>query len=60
MLKIATGDGMALVFYTSPEAPAQCAVEMTRALTEHPLLRVRMGVYSGPVSGAVDVNERKM
>src|SRR5438045_4278390 len=24
-LKIPTGDGMALVFYTSPEAPAQCA-----------------------------------
>src|SRR5213076_1080331 len=58
LLKIATGDGMALVFYTSPEGPAQCAVEMTRVLKEHPHLQVRMGVHSGPVSGVVDVNER--
>ena len=58
LLKIATGDGMALVFYTSPEAPAQCAVEMSHALKEHPSLQVRMGVHSGPVSGVVDVNER--
>src|SRR5216117_4109534 len=58
LLKIATGDGMALVFYTSPEAPAQCAVEITRALKEHSRLRLRMGIHSGPVSGVVDVNER--
>jgi len=58
LLKIATGDGMALVFYTSPEAPAQCAVEMRRVLKEHPRLQIRMGVHSGPVSGVVDVNER--
>ena len=56
--KIATGDGMALVFYASPEAPAQCAVEVSRALKEHPRLQVRMGVHSGPVTGVVDVNER--
>jgi TolB-like protein/class 3 adenylate cyclase/Tfp pilus assembly protein PilF len=58
LLKIPTGDGMALVFYTSPEAPAQCAVEISRALKEHPRLHVRMGIHSGPVSGVVDVNER--
>ena len=58
LLKISTGDGMALVFYTSPEAPAQCAVEISRALKEHPRLQVRMGIHSGPVSGVVDVNER--
>ena len=58
LLKIATGDGMALVFYTSPEAPAQCAVEISRALKEHPRLHLRMGIHSGPVSGVVDVNER--
>ncbi len=49
---------MALVFYTSPEAPAQCAVEISRALKEHPRLQLRMGIHSGPVSGVVDVNER--
>src|SRR2546426_12503081 len=58
LLKIATGDGMALVFYTSPEAPAQCAVEISGALKEHPRLQLRMGIHSGPVSGVVDVNER--
>jgi TolB-like protein/class 3 adenylate cyclase/Flp pilus assembly protein TadD len=58
LLKIPTGDGMALVFYTSPEAPAQCAVEISRAVKEHPRLQLRMGIHSGPVSGVVDVNER--
>src|SRR2546429_5443031 len=58
LLRIPTGDGMALVFYTSPEAPAQCAVEISRALKEHPRLQLRMGIHSGPVSGVVDVNER--
>jgi len=58
LIKIPTGDGMALVFYTSPEAPAQCAVEISRALKDHPRLRVRMGIHSGPVSGVVDVTGR--
>jgi adenylate cyclase len=58
LLKIPTGDGVALVFYTSPEAPVQCAVEISRALKEHPRLHLRMGIHSGPVSGVVDVNER--
>jgi TolB-like protein/class 3 adenylate cyclase/Flp pilus assembly protein TadD len=58
LLKIPTGDGMALVFYTNPEAPAQCAVEISRALKEHPRLHLRMGIHSGPVNGVVDVNER--
>jgi TolB-like protein/Tfp pilus assembly protein PilF len=58
LLKIPTGDGMALVFYTSPEAPVQCAVEIGRSLKQHPRLRLRMGIHSGPVSGVVDVNEQ--
>ena len=58
LLKIATGDGMALVFYTSPEAPAQCAVEISRARKHHPRLQLRMGIHSGPVSGVIDVNNR--
>jgi len=56
LIKIPTGDGMALVFYTSPEAPAQCAIEISRALMENPRLQLRMGVHSGPVSGVIDVN----
>src|SRR5205809_311876 len=58
LIRIPTGDGMVLVFYTNPEAPAQCAVEISRALREHPGLQLRMGIHSGPVSGVVDVNER--
>jgi TolB-like protein/class 3 adenylate cyclase/Flp pilus assembly protein TadD len=59
LIKIPTGDGMALVFYTSPEAPAQCAVEISRVLKGHPRrLRLRMGIHSGPVSGVVDVTGR--
>jgi TolB-like protein/class 3 adenylate cyclase/Tfp pilus assembly protein PilF len=58
LLRLPTGDGMALVFYTSPEAPTQCAVEISRVLKKHPGLQVRMGIHSGPVSGVVDVNER--
>src|SRR5881275_924856 len=58
LLKIPTGDGMALVFYKSPEEPAQCAVEISRALRGNARLQVRMGIHSGPISGVVDVNER--
>jgi class 3 adenylate cyclase len=58
LIKIPTGDGMALVFYNSPEAPVECALEISRALKEHPELQLRMGVNSGPVSGVIDVNER--
>jgi len=58
LIKIPAGDGMALVFYTSQEAPAQCAVEISRARKEHPRLELRMGVHSGPVSGVIDVNGR--
>ncbi|PYK91277.1 MAG: hypothetical protein DME40_06960, partial [Verrucomicrobia bacterium] len=58
ILKIPTGDGMALVFYRSPEEPAQCAFEISRALKNNQRLQVRMGIHSGPVSGVVDVNER--
>src|SRR5438128_4063267 len=58
LIKIATGDGMVLVFYNRLEAPVECALQISRALKEHPRLRLRMGIHSGPVSGVVDVNER--
>jgi TolB-like protein/Tfp pilus assembly protein PilF len=57
LIKISTGDGIGLVFYTSQEAPVQCAVEISRVLKEHPRLQLRMGVHSGPVSGVIDVND---
>src|SRR6266705_429904 len=58
LIKIPAGDGMALVFYNRPEAPVECALEISRLLKQDPELRVRMGVHSGPVSGVVDVSER--
>src|SRR2546425_1526936 len=59
LLKLATGDGMALIFYHSPEDPVECALEISRAIKEqHSNLRLRMGVHSGPVSGVIDVNDR--
>jgi len=58
LIKIASGDGMALIFYTSPEAPVRCAIEISRALKDHPPLQVRMGIHSGPASGVVDVTGR--
>ena len=56
LLKLPTGDGMALVFRNSPEAPVECALEVSRALKNDPALRVRMGIHSGPISGVVDVD----
>src|SRR6266568_6196458 len=58
LITIPTGDGITLVFYDSPETPAECALEISRALKEHPELQLRMGIHSGPVSGVVDVSER--
>src|SRR5213082_2797894 len=58
LIIVPTGDGMALVFYNTPEAPVECALEISRALKEHPELKLRMGVHSGAVSGVVDVSGR--
>jgi TolB-like protein/class 3 adenylate cyclase/Tfp pilus assembly protein PilF len=58
LITIPTGDGMALVFYNTPEAPVECALEISRAVKAHPELKLRMGVHSGPVSGVIDVSGR--
>src|ERR1700682_681219 len=56
LIKIPTGDGMALVFYKSPEEPVECALEISRALKEHPTIQLRMGAHSGPVSAVIELN----
>src|SRR6266436_3276637 len=58
LIRIPVGDGMALVFFLTPEEPVQCAMEITRALKNHPHIRLRMGVHSAPVDQVKDVNER--
>jgi len=58
LLRLPTGDGGALVFRTTPEAPVLCALEIAKELREHPELRVRMGIHSGPVNEITDLNEQ--
>src|ERR1700719_412883 len=58
LTRIPTGDGMALVFSTMPDAPVECALEISKALKSRPDLQVRMGIHSGPVSAVTDVNDR--
>src|SRR5467141_3910876 len=58
LVRLPTGDGGALVFRTSPEAPVRCALEISKELKKHPELRVRMGIHSGPVNAVTDLNEQ--
>src|SRR6202162_3740473 len=58
LVRLPTGDGMALVFHHSAEEPARCALEIAEALQKHPELPVRMGIHSGPVSEVTDVSGR--
>jgi len=58
LTRLPTGDGMALVFATTPDAPVSCALQVSKALRSHPEIQVRMGIHSGPVSGITDVNDR--
>jgi hypothetical protein len=58
LIKIATGDGMALVFYTNPEAPVRCAMEISHRLKEHSRLCIRMGIHSGPIKAVTDLSEQ--
>src|SRR5438477_6088755 len=58
LLRLPTGDGGALVFRTSPEAPVLCALEISKELKSHPEFRVRMGIHSGPVNEITDLNEQ--
>src|SRR5438477_579422 len=58
LIRIPAGDGMALVFFQTPEEPVQCAMEIARRLRNHPQIQLRMGVHSGPIDQIKDVNDR--
>src|SRR4026207_1318111 len=58
LIRVSTGDGMALLFFHSPEEPVRCALEISTTLQEHPHIQLRMGVHSGPVNQVTDVNEK--
>jgi TolB-like protein/class 3 adenylate cyclase/Tfp pilus assembly protein PilF len=56
--RVPMGDGMALLFFRSPEEPVRCALEISRSLYDHPHIQVRMGVHSGPVNRVTDVDDK--
>jgi TolB-like protein len=58
LIRIPAGDGMALVFFNSPEAPVRCAMEISKKLKEDPRLQLRVGIHSGPVNQVRDVNDQ--
>ena len=58
LIRLPAGDGMALVFFDSPEAPVRCAMEISKKLKEYPQLKLRMGIHSGPIDEVRDVNDR--
>ena len=58
LIRVPTGDGMALLFFQSPEEPVRCALDISKALLEHPHIQLRMGIHSGPVNRVTDVNDK--
>jgi len=59
LLRLPTGDGMALVFFHDPETPVRCALELSRSLRNHPDIKLRMGIHSGPVYRIADINANR-
>jgi class 3 adenylate cyclase/Flp pilus assembly protein TadD len=59
LLRLPTGDGMALVFFGNAEAPVRCAIEISRALRDNSELKLRMGVHTGPVQRVEDINANR-
>jgi tetratricopeptide (TPR) repeat protein/class 3 adenylate cyclase len=59
LIRLPTGDGMALVFFHDPEAPVRCALELSRSLRDHPDIKLRMGIHSGPVYRIADINANR-
>src|SRR6201993_4898752 len=57
LIRVPTGDGMALLFFRSPEEPIECALEISKTLRGHRQIQLRMGVHSGPVNRVTDVND---
>src|SRR3984893_12184445 len=58
LVRVPTGDGMALLFFRSPEEPIRCALEIQQSLQEHPDIQLRMGIHSGPINQVTDVNDQ--
>jgi len=59
LVRLSTGDGIGLAFFTTVDVPVRCALEISRKLREHPELKLRMGINSGPVDQVSDVNDQR-
>ena len=59
LIRLPTGDGMALVFFRDPEAPARCAIDVSRSLRNHPEVKLRMGIHAGHVYRVADINANR-
>src|ERR1700737_2100938 len=59
LIRLPTGDGMALVFFDDPEAPVRCAFELGRALRQEASFQLRMGIHTGPVYRVADLNANR-
>src|SRR5436853_3033340 len=59
LVRLSTGDGIVLAFFTTVDVPVRCALEISRKLREHPELKLRMGINSGPVDQVSDVNDQR-
>jgi len=59
LICLPTGDGMALVFFGDPASPVRCAVELSQALRQHPEIKLRMGIHTGPVYRVADINANR-
>src|ERR1043166_3230567 len=57
LIRVPAGDGMALVFFNSPEGPVQCAIEISKVLKTQTLIQLRMGIHSGPVQCAIEISK---
>lgn len=56
LIRVPSGDGMALVFFRDLEAPVRCAIDLWRLLKPLPDMQIRMGIHSGPVYRLEDIN----
>ena len=59
LIRLPTGDGMALVFFNDAEAPVRCALELGESLRSQPALKLRMGIHTGPVYRIPDINANR-
>ena len=59
LIRLPTGDGMALVFFGDAEAPARCALELQESLKQSPEVKLRMGIHTGPVYRVADINANR-